>query len=154
MEGAIVFIIIFVAFFLNAIVAAIIAAQGERGIAGFALGFFFGPLGVLAAACWLKPGASFCPHCASRRMGHASVCPACGRDINAPSATSISTSPATPLRVKATPPPPPNIRFKNNKAQPQNEGPQCPYCGGVVSIPATYVGEFTCPHCRRDFNVE
>jgi hypothetical protein len=54
----------------------LVGERRERGLAGAALGFFFGPLGVLAAfALDARPR---CPQCCIRVERPATVCPGCG----------------------------------------------------------------------------
>lgn len=57
----------------------LVGERRERGLAGAALGFFFGPLGVLAAfALDARPR---CPQCCSRVERPATVCPGCGLQL-------------------------------------------------------------------------
>lgn len=83
------------------VVTASVGSPKGEAILGFFVGFFFGPLGLIAE-CFSKGNRKPCPFCRELTNPKAAVCPHCQRDIDVSSQTNIlrnnliSSSPVCP----------------------------------------------------------
>lgn len=67
---------LFLGLLLCGFIGRAVAAQKDAGTAGFYLGFFLGPLGIVVAA--LIDGRPLCPNCGGRIQGRPQMCQHCG----------------------------------------------------------------------------
>ena len=83
MSLLVVFVVSFVAFVICGVVGASLASEKGRGVAGFWLGFIFGPIGIVIALL-LKPSTSGlrpCPFCAELIQPVALKCRFCNAEL-------------------------------------------------------------------------
>ena len=110
--------ILFGTWFTCGIAGAIIGSSKNAAFGGFILGFFLGPLGVIAA--FAIDGRRKCPKCATRVNAGASICPQCrsedgfapnGEGLPCASTDDSRTEEAYADRIRAQKNLPPRTRF-------------------------------------------
>ncbi len=137
--SSLVLIIFLISFLICGIFGYVVGSQKEAGTAGFWLGLFFGPLGILVT--FALDNREQCAHCGSRLDRQAKVCPACGTETFFQSYT--STAEADPRHTSTT-------QARSADSQTTSTIRKCLHCGAGISTPQKAASStWKCPLCDQ-----
>jgi Double zinc ribbon len=119
---------IFWIWFGSAVGAAIVGNSRQAALAGFVLGLFLGPLGIVAA--FALDGRPCCPHCAGRLDGRGQICQHCQRPLRWEESGSGSIQLPSLIAPRSSAD---FMRCPHCSAALRERSAECPDCGGAIT---------------------